>query len=301
MTSQPQRRMPAADVGTARSRYEQWLRRVHRPAHARRTAERNAAFFLPHLRPGMRLLDAGCGAGSITLGLAEAVTTGVSTTPRRSRPRGRGAGGEAVGIDASSEAIASACAMASSLERNHARFAIGDVTALPFANGSFDAVFCHAVLQHLRDPLGALRELRRVLRPGGAIGVADADIDGSIIAPGDPALDATTKLLHDLREHTSGGDLRVGKHLRRLLHEAGFERVVASVRADSDGDAESVRRTGVFWAAYYRAPELRDYAIELGLATEEQLDAMSESWLRWSESPGAFWARFWCQAVGWAP
>ena len=270
--------MPAADVGTARSRYEQWLRRVHRPAHARRTAERNAAFFLPHLRPGMRLLDAGCGAGSITLGLAEAV-----------------------GIDASSEAIASACAMASSLERNHARFAIGDVTALPFANGSFDAVFCHAVLQHLRDPLGALRELRRVLRPGGAIGVADADIDGSIIAPGDPALDATTKLLHDLREHTSGGDLRVGKHLRRLLHEAGFERVVASVRADSDGDAESVRRTGVFWAAYYRAPELRDYAIELGLATEEQLDAMSESWLRWSESPGAFWARFWCQAVGWAP
>jgi hypothetical protein len=61
-----------------------------------------------------------------------------------------------------------------------------------------------------------------------------------------------------------------------------------------------VRRTGLFWAAYYRAPELRDYAIELGLTTQDQLYAMSEALLRWSKAPGAFWARFWCQAVGWA-
>ena len=85
--------MSDSTTTTARSRYESWLRRVNQPAHARRTAERNAAFFLPHLQPGVRLLDAGCGAGSITLGLAEAVS-----------------GGEAIGVDASGEAIASACA-----------------------------------------------------------------------------------------------------------------------------------------------------------------------------------------------
>jgi ubiquinone/menaquinone biosynthesis C-methylase UbiE len=275
------RLMPEAVVDSSRSRYEKWLRRMHRPAHARRTAERNAAFLLPHLRPGMRLLDAGCGAGSITLGLAEAVT-----------------GGKALGIDANSEAVASASATAFSLARHNLRFEVGDVTALPFADASFDAVFCHAVLQHLRDPLSALREFRRVLSEGGIIGIADADIDGSIIAPPDPALDASARLLHDLRAHATGGNLRIGKHLRRLLHEAGFESVISSVRADSDGDAESVRRTGIFWATYYRAPELKDYAIDLALATEAQLDAMSDAWLRWSESPGAFWARFWCQAVG---
>ena len=92
--------MPDATTTTARSRYEFWLRRVHQSAHARRTAERNAAFFLPHLERGMRLLDAGCGAGSITFGLAEAVS-----------------GGDAVGLDASSEAIACARATASSMGR----------------------------------------------------------------------------------------------------------------------------------------------------------------------------------------
>jgi ubiquinone/menaquinone biosynthesis C-methylase UbiE len=275
--------MPTSAPDTARSRYESWLRRVHQPAHARRTAERNAAFFLPHLERGMRLLDAGCGAGSITFGLAEAVS-----------------GGDAVGLDASSEAIAGVSATASSTGRKGLRFLVGDVTALPFADAAFDAVFCHAVLQHLRDPLAALRDFRRVLRPRGVIGVADADYDGSIIAPPDPALDASVRILADLRTHTSGGDLRVGKHLRRLLYEAGFARITASVESGYDGDAESVRRTGLFWAAYFRAPELRDYAIELGLGNDTQLDAMSEAWLRWSESPGAFWARFWCQAVAWA-
>jgi ubiquinone/menaquinone biosynthesis C-methylase UbiE len=268
---------------TARSRYEAWLRRIHRPAHARRTAERSAAFLLPHLQPGMRLLDAGCGTGSITLGLAQAVA-------RR---------GEGIGIDNSPQAIASAGATASALGRRDIRYLVGDVADLPFADSTFDAVFCSAVLQHLREPLNALREFRRVLRPGGVVGVADVDMDGSIIAPADPALEVAGKLLADLRAQTSGGDVRIGKHLRRLLHEAGFERIVASVRADTDGDAVSVRRTGAFWSAYYRAPELRDYAIELGVATETELNAMSDAWLRWSESSAAFWARFWCQAVGW--
>jgi ubiquinone/menaquinone biosynthesis C-methylase UbiE len=277
--------MPTSALDPARTRYGAWLRRVHGPAHARRTAERNAAFLLRYLQPGMRLLDAGCGQGSITLGLAEAV-----------------ADGEAVGIDIGADTLPSPAQLGGGAEGEvSTRFLAGDVNALPFADASFDTVFCHAVLQHLRDPLAALREFRRVLRPGGVIGVADADYDGSIIAPADPALDASTRLLEDLRARTTGGDLRIGKHLRRLLQEAGFERVVASVQAGVDGDAESAHRTGLFWANYLGAPELREYAVELGLTTEAGLNAISDAWRRWSESPGALWARFWCQAVAYAP
>ena len=64
-------------------------------SHAKRTAETDAAFFLPHLKPGMRLLDAGCGPGSITVGLALRVEPA-----------------HAVGIDASESVIETARSLA---------------------------------------------------------------------------------------------------------------------------------------------------------------------------------------------
>src|SRR6188508_2437918 len=60
----------------ARENYARWVSSAHTGAHSRRTAERNAAFFIPHLKPGMSLLDGGCGPGSITLGLAAIVAPG---------------------------------------------------------------------------------------------------------------------------------------------------------------------------------------------------------------------------------
>jgi hypothetical protein len=73
---------------------------------------------------------------------------------------------------------------------------------------------------------------------------------------------------------------------------------VATASANASGDPESVRRTAAFWSQYLRSAELRSQAAEQGLATETELDAMTEAWLRWGESEGAFWASFWCQAIG---
>jgi len=77
-----------ADIKTAAEVYQHGHHASVVSNHAKRTAETDAAFLLPELRPGMRLLDVGCGPGSITAGLA-----------RRVAP------GETVGIDASESVI----------------------------------------------------------------------------------------------------------------------------------------------------------------------------------------------------
>jgi ubiquinone/menaquinone biosynthesis C-methylase UbiE len=260
--------------------FARWLRAAHTPAHARRTAATNAAFLLPLLKPGMRLLDAGCGPGSITLGLAAAV-----------------APGEVTGIDLSAESVRTAQDAAAAAGATNVRFEQASIYALPFADGTFDVAFAHAVFQHLEAPAEAARELGRVVRPGGMVALADADYGGSIIAPATPALDASIALMERVRRH-SGGDPRIGRRLGTLLAEAGCTEVRCSATAGTEGDAAATQRTGAFSAAYFAAPEFVAHVTRAGWADAATLLAMSEAWRVWGASPGACWSRFWCHAVG---
>ena len=266
--------------------YQQFLSRRHGAAWARRTAERNAAFLLPHLRPGMRLLDAGCGPGSITLGLAKCV-----------------APGEVVGIDVSGERIEQARGLAA--ERGgrgtNVRFEEADVYALPFedatADAGFDAAFMHAVLQHLADPLAALREVRRVLRPGAVIGISDADHGTGIVWPPSDAIHASFEMAVRLREH-DGGTPYAGRMLRALLHDAGFERVTSKAVAGSDGGPAEVNAYMASWqAAYFEEPAVVARLTSLGMATEAELREMAAAWRAWGEGRGrsgsAWGVRLW--------
>jgi ubiquinone/menaquinone biosynthesis C-methylase UbiE len=138
---------------------------------ATRTVTHDAAFLLPYLRPGMELLDAGCGPGSITIGLAAVVA-----------PSG------VVGIDRQPAQVEHARSLAAERGIPNARFEVADIQQLPFPDGSFDAVFANGVLMHLPEPVRALRELRRVLRSGGVIGVRDPDFATNILAPLTPLM-----------------------------------------------------------------------------------------------------------------
>jgi len=109
---------------------------------AERTASRNAAFFLPYLRPGMQVLDVGCGPGSIAVGLGEAV-----------------APGNVVGIDLQPTQIEQAHVLAAKRAVSNVRFEVADAYRLPFPDHSFDAAFAHALLNHLREPVRALVEM----------------------------------------------------------------------------------------------------------------------------------------------
>ena len=240
--------------------------RRRRPNHAGRTAETQAAFLLPYLRPGMALLDLGCGPGSITTGLAAAVAPGPTT-----------------GIDIDPQPIGGVEVVS------------GDVMNLPFPDASFDAIYASAVLQHLADPLGALCEARRVARPGAVIGVVDADWDGELLHPTSPVLSRSMELARRLREGTGPF---VGRRLRHLLHEAGFRDVQGSARAIHHGTEDEARGFGTFTASLFRYPSTVEQAVARGWATAEELDEMSRAWTEWGEHPGAFVARFWCEAIG---
>ena len=249
---------------------ERVLSERHRPAHAERTAQSHAAFLLLHLRPGHDLLDLGCGPGTITTGLAAAV-----------------APGRTVGIDIAAD-------LPESTDR--VTFRHGDVCELPFPDASFDAIFSSAVLQHLAEPLDALREARRVARPGAVIGVADADWGGFLLAPHDPVLLASFSLMEKLRT----GSPRVGRDLRGLLAEAGFVRTQASARTVAHGTADEVRGFAAFNAAWFANPAISEPVVRQGWADAEQLATYERAWLDWGEQPGAFFAGFWCEALGWA-
>jgi SAM-dependent methyltransferase len=123
--------------------------------HASRTADRQAAWFLPHLRAGMSLLDCGCGSGSITVGLAVAVDPG-----------------RVIGVDVSEVEIERARARAAETGIANLEFAVGDIYRLDSADDAFDAIFSHNVLEHLQEPVEALRECAG-LKPGGVIGIRD--------------------------------------------------------------------------------------------------------------------------------
>src|ERR1700758_3076475 len=114
-------------------------------SHRWRTAENSAAYLLPHLSPDAKVLDVGCGPGTITADLADRV------------PRGH-----VTGIDAAQEVIDQAAEAVG--DRANLKFATGDVYALDYPDDSFDIVHAHQVLQHLGDPVRALAEMRRVTR-----------------------------------------------------------------------------------------------------------------------------------------
>jgi len=232
---------------------------------ARRTLASHGAFFVPQLRPGLRLLDCGCGPGSITVGIAALVNPG-----------------EVVGIDFAPGEVARATQAAAREGRRNVRFETANVYSLPFENGRFERVFSHALIEHLAEPQRALREFHRVLAPEGVIGVCGPDWGGFLLSPPSPALSRAVEAYIALQSG-NGGNVQVGRNLGVYLAAVGFEAVQLSAR--------------------YECYEARELIAEyLARRLEKAGDAEAASVLRhWSkEQPGMF-AQAWVSAVARKP
>lgn len=239
--------------------------------HRWRTAANSAAYLLPHLRPADRVLDVGCGPGTITLDLARSVPAGV-----------------VVGVDSSADAIAAAGALDPPADAS-VSFEVGDVYALDHPDDSFDVVHAHQVLQHLADPVAALVELRRVCRPGGLVAVRDADYAAMVWSPDSPALDRWRDVYRAVARR-NGGEPDAGRHLLGWAQRAGLSDVTPSAGVWCFATPADRAWWGGTWAQRISASTLAEQAVAAGLADAAELHEVAAGWRRWVDDPAGWFA-----------
>jgi SAM-dependent methyltransferase len=249
-------------------------------------AHRDAAtflpFLLPHLRPGLRILDVGCGVGAIALDLA------MSTQPEH-----------ILGIDPDAEQIALARSSAKRRAIGNASFECGSAYEIPCPANSFDVVYANAVLLHVREPLRALAEMRRVLRPGGIAAVSDDDISSLVVSPESPDLRRVVSLLEQAVVH-GGGDPRYSRHLRGLMLEAGFARAEGFACApEVYGNGAKTKWWTDLWLGVLSAPAVASTAFSEGWITQAELSEIITAVRSWASREDAFAAWLYCAALGW--
>jgi ubiquinone/menaquinone biosynthesis C-methylase UbiE len=238
-------------------------------SHKWRTVENSAAYLAPHLRAGVQVLDVGCGPGTITADIAARV-----------------APGRVLGVDAAAAVIADARA---STGAPNVEFAVGDVYALDVADASFDVVHAHQVLQHLPDPVGALREMRRACRPGGIVAARDSDYAAFTWYPADPRLDAWLSLYRTVAR-ANRGEPDAARFLLAWAHAAGFTDVRPSASVWCFATPEERTWWGELWADRMTESSVAEQAVRDGYATTAELAAIAGAWRAWAAHPDGWFA-----------
>ncbi len=249
---------------------------------ASRTAAGHGAFFLPYLKPGMNLLDCGCGPGTLTLGFAQRIFPG-----------------QATGIDREISQTAPVRAEAEQNSITNLDFAEGDIYVLPCPDNQFDAVFGSAVLGSVADAAAVVREMVRVLKPGGVIGLKEFDHGADIIWPQTPLIEKSIELYQRIRKENNHENL-AGRRLREFISANGC----------------TVEHTGAYFDQHSGLADLQPYIernnalvdeilasqyIELGWCSAAEIEQQAEEWREFAANPAAIYASAWLEAVGRKP
>lgn len=229
---------------------------------AARDLHSHAFFLIPLMEPGMNVLDAGCGPGSITMGIAEHIFPGTVTA-----------------LDISQDQLEHLRHIAEGREIVNIRFQCGPAQDTPFEDASFDGVFSHALLEHLSDPVHALAEFRRLIRPGGFVAVSSPDWDEFVFTPYPREMENAIRAYREIQEE-SGGNTRAGGHLKEWMQEAGLEEV----------------STGKWEEEHENGRRIADYLARQ--LDEAGLPRHAETLRKWAAIPEATFLQCWKFAIG---
>lgn len=227
-----------------------------------RTAQGYAAHLLPHLKPNSRVLDVGCGRGSITRDLACLVPqSGV------------------LGIDINATLIDAAKSRATERHIRNIDFMVMDANALEtMPSASFDVIHEHQVLFHLPDPVPILKELHRILKPGGILSMRD---NASLHHY--PELPMMQRYIRLSMEHTNANKEGIGFGLwnHSAAQEAGFAK--GRIECSSWGWSWKDPQTFVDFAKN----SARQILLAKGAMSEAELDQAEKEWEEWASTPQA--------------
>ena len=236
-------------------------------SHRWRTAENSAAYLLPHLRPGQRLLDVGCGPGTLTLDLHQ-----------RLGPTER-----VTALEVSEQALGLARTEAERRQVTGVDFVVGDVESLDLPDATYDVVHAHQVLQHLSDPVTALREMRRVCRDDGVVAARDSDYSSFAWWPRVPELDRWLEVYVAVAR-SNDAEPDAGRRLLGWARRAGFTDVAAGSSTWCFATPADREWWGGLWADRVVESDLARQAVDRGFATADELAALAAGWRRWAEA-----------------
>lgn len=240
--------------------------------HSWRTVENSAAYLAPYLKPGVSVLDVGSGPATITVDIAQRV-----------------APGRVVGMDAVAELVGPAEALAADNGLTNVEFQAGNAYALDFPDNTFDVVHAHQVLQHVANPVAVLREMRRVVKPGGVVAARDVIYGAASWYPLMPGLRKWMDVYQGVAR-SNGGEPDAGHSLKAWAMDAGFDHVESTASIwcfSSDADREW---WGGAWAERATESSFGPQSIEAGVATLEDLNEISAAWRTWAGDPRGWFA-----------
>jgi ubiquinone/menaquinone biosynthesis C-methylase UbiE len=238
-----------------------------------RCVEREGNFVLPHLKKELRVLDVGCGPGTITKGIAQRVH-------------------EVVAVDMEASQLATARESLSAAGLNNVQFHQAGIYDLPLASDSFDLVFAHAVFEHLARPHAALKEIHRVLKPGGKVALRSPDFGGFIVHPLEPEVHAALKYYENI-QLANQGDIFAGRKLKEWTVTSGFREVQWSASFGFTDDPEGIAE---FFACVLEHSIPRGYPARLDVPVE-RVNTMAAAMRRFPQAPGAAFGGAWGEVI----
>lgn len=264
-------------------------------SHASRTIHTDAAFVIPHIRPHHRILDIGSGPGTITIGFSLLVN--------------QTEGGCVIGVDSGDAVVSSATQLAQNngLPEELMRFEQGDVLdGLPFPDETFDVVFTSQTLIHLAPapeaPVKALKEIRRLLKPGGFLDARDA---ASITYQ--PFREELQRKLTDRLFAVVGTGEPCGLHMQEYLRAAGWDLdkdIVSGKVIISGGSTVVAGREKVKWwqdtmgGRFKKGDPFRESWLRYGF-TEEECDETKALLDKWADTEDAWYGVLQSEILAW--